>query len=83
METNCYQSTTPTRIEDPCEGNQSSADCVIFSNAITYLSLSPNSTMTQVVQSLLLSLIDARSRVVVLEAQGVNFETRITALENA
>lgn len=80
---NCPASIIPNLIEDPCEGNQLSSTCVIFENAISYLSLSPNSTMTQVVQSLLLSLIDARSRISVLEAQGEDFELRITALENA
>ena len=63
----CQESTTPSIIEDPCAGKQSSTDCVIFENAITYLFLSPNSTMTQVVQALLVSLIDARARITALE----------------
>lgn len=83
MENNCYQSTIPNRIEDPCKGNQISSDCSLFPNSITYLSLPPNSTMTQVVQALLVSLIDARQRIANLEAQNSDFETRITALENA
>ncbi len=65
----CQESVTPNIIEDPCEGNQMSTDCVIYELAISYLFLPPNSTMTEVVQALLLSLVDAR--------------TRITALENA
>lgn len=83
MENNCYQSATPNRIEDPCEGKQSSSNCVVFENSIIYLNLPPNSTMTAVVQALLVSLIDARQRITTLEAQNSDFETRITALENA
>lgn len=83
METNCYQSTTPIRIEDTCEGNQTSSDCSLFPNSIVYLSLPPNSTMTQVVQALLLSLIDARQRITELEERIEDHEIRITALENA
>ncbi len=63
----CQESITPNIIEDPCSGNQMSTDCLIYSNAITYLELPPNSTMTAVVQALLLSLIDARNRITALE----------------
>lgn len=63
----CQQSITPTLTEDPCDGNQMSTDCLIYSNAITYLNLPPNSTMTVVVQALLLSLVDARNRITALE----------------
>lgn len=82
MENNCYQSTTPNRIEDPCSGNQLSSNCVIFENNIVYLNLPANSTITQVVQALLVSLIDARQGIATLGAQNLDFETRITALEN-
>ena len=63
----CPQSITPNIIEDPCEGKQASTDCLIYSNAIVYLNLPPNSTMTEVVQALLLSLVDARQRITALE----------------
>lgn len=78
-----YQSITPNIIEDPCEGSQTSTNCAIFPTSITYLHLPPNSTLTTVLNTYLLSLVDARNRILVLEAQGANFETRITALENA
>jgi len=39
--------------------------------------------MTEVVQALLLSLTDARNRIIELESQNADFEIRITALENA
>ncbi|GEM_PF-4700251 len=79
----CPQSITPTFTEDLCNGEHSSTDCVLYPNALTYLGLSPNSTMTEVVQALLLSLTDARNRIIELESQNADFEIRITALENA
>lgn len=63
----CQQSITPNLTEDPCAGKQSSTDCVIYELAISYLFLPPNSTMTEVVQALLLSLVDARNRITALE----------------
>lgn len=44
-----------------------SSDCIIFQEAIAYLELPPNSTMTEVVVSILASLIDARNRIINLE----------------
>jgi len=79
----CQESIIPVLIEDECHGENVSATCVIKSAAITYLSLPPNSTLTEILDAYLLSLVDARNRILVLEAQGANFETRITALENA
>ena len=79
----CQESIIPVLIEDECHGEQVSTTCVIKSAAITYLSLPPNSTLTEILNAYLLSLVDARNRILVLEAQGENFETRITALENA
>lgn len=80
----CPQSITVNIIEDPCDGNQSSTNCVLFPNSIVYLGISqPNSTTTVVIQALLTSLIDARNRITTLETQAINFENRITALENA
>lgn len=42
-------------------------DCIIHADAIAYLGLPENSSMTEVVNALLLSLIDARNRIVILE----------------
>nr|DAI89609.1 MAG TPA: hypothetical protein [Caudoviricetes sp.] len=80
---NCPQSIIPIITEDPCHGEQISTNCTILPIAITYLNLPPNSTVTTVLNAYLLSLVDARNRIAVLETQGANFETRITALENA
>lgn len=78
----CYTSTTPSRIEDPCEGNQTSTDCSLYPNSIVYLGLPANSTSTVVIQALLTSLVDARNRITALENRIEDHETRITALEN-
>jgi len=51
---------------EPCE--LKSSDCIIYEDAIAYLSLSSGSTQTEVVQALLSSLIDARDRINSLEA---------------
>jgi len=80
----CPASIVVNRIEDNCNGNQSSTNCVLFPNSIIYLGISqPNATTTEVIQALLTSLVDARNRIAVLEAQNADFESRITALENA
>lgn len=80
---NCPSSIVLNLIEDPCQGNQISTNCVIYGDNIVYLGVPPNSTITVVVQSLLTSLIDARNRLSLLETQNLNLESRITALENA
>lgn len=51
--------------ETPCE--LTSASCTIFEDAIAYLGLPENSTLTEVVVALTLSLQDARNRIAVLE----------------
>lgn len=80
----CPASIVVNRIEDDCNGNQMSTNCVLFPNSIIYLGISqPNATTTTVIQALLASLVDARARIAVLETQAINLENRITALENA
>ena len=44
-----------------------STNCIIHSDAIAYLGLPENSDLTTVVEALVTSLIDARSRILVLE----------------
>lgn len=61
--------TIPTLPTDPCNGEEMATDCVKYEDAITYLSLPPNSTVTEIVDALLASLSDARSRVVLLESE--------------
>lgn len=47
--------------------NFTSTDCIIHEAAIAYLGLPENSSMTDVVNALLFSLIDARNRIIILE----------------
>ena len=57
------------QIPDNCNGERKSTNCVIYPTAITYLSLPSGATATQVIDNLLLSLVDARNRVQLLETQ--------------
>lgn len=52
--------------ELPCR-DTFSAECVIYPTAIAYLNLPANSTTAEVINALLLSLMDARNRIVILE----------------
>lgn len=61
----------PERIVDICNGEKKSTDCVVYENAITYLDLPENSSMTDIVRALLESLIDARQRIEILEQYHV------------
>ena len=51
--------------DEPCE--LKSTDCVVYEEAISYLSLNTGSTTTEVIQALLTSLINARNRIQTLE----------------
>ena len=57
------------QIPDDCNGERKSTNCIIYPTAITYLGLSSDATATQVINNLLLSLVDARNRVQLLETQ--------------
>jgi hypothetical protein len=64
MSSNCLPQTT-TIIDDTlleCK-NFISSECLLFVNPISYLNLPANSTGTQVISSILTSLIDARNRI--------------------
>lgn len=81
MKNNCTASVTPQLIEDKCKGKQTSTDCVIFEKIITYFNLPKDSTLTVVIENLLLSLVDSRNRITSLEALIQNLEARIVTLE--
>lgn len=51
-----------------------STDCIIHEDAISYLGLPENSSMTDVVNALLLSLIDARNRILLTEENINNLQ---------
>lgn len=68
MSTSCNNGITiPTLTVDPCGGETKSAKCIIYEQAISYLELAPNSTLEQVIEKLMISLIDARNRITTLE----------------
>ena len=69
------------QIPDDCNGERKSTNCVIYPSAITYLSLPTEATATQVIDNLLLSLVDARQRIELLETIVANLDARLTILE--
>jgi len=66
--TNCGQTNIPTTDETPlpCE-EFTDTKCAIHADALTYLLLPENSTLDVIIEALLLSLIDARQRIEILE----------------
>lgn len=81
MLNNCPSSVTPIIVDDPCQGNRIKTACVISTKALTYLGLPPNSTLENIIDALLLSLADARTRLAQAEVTIADHETRITNLE--
>ena len=69
------------QIPDNCNGERKSTNCVIYPTAITYLGLSSESTATQVIDNLLLSLVDARQRIELLENLVSDLDARLTLIE--
>ena len=69
------------QIPDDCNGKRTNTNCVIYPSAITYLGLSSESTATQVIDNLLLSLVDARNRIELLETIVANLDARLTLIE--
>ena len=69
------------QIPDNCNGERKSTNCIIYPSAITYLGLSSESTATQVIDNLLLSLVDARNRVQLLENLVADLDARLTLIE--
>ena len=69
------------QIPDNCNGERKSTNCIIYPTAITYLGLSSESTATQVIDNLLLSLVDARNRVQLLENLVSDLDARLTLIE--
>ena len=77
----CNNNTQIVQIPDDCNGERKSTNCIIYPTAITYLGLSSESTATQVIDNLLLSLVDARQRIELLETIVANLDARLTILE--
>ena len=77
----CNNNTQIVQIPDDCNGERKSTNCVIYPSAITYLGLSSESTATQVIDNLLLSLVDARQRIELLETIVADLDARLTLIE--
>ena len=69
------------QIPDNCNGERKSTIWIIYPTAITYLNLASEPTATQVIDNLLLSLVDARQRIELLETIVANLDARLTILE--
>lgn len=79
---NCGQVVTPTTDTTPitCE-EFISARCTLYEDAIAYLGLPINTPMNEVIDALVLSLTDARNRLLVLEGNPpnlINNQTGVT-----
>jgi hypothetical protein len=77
----CNNNTQIVQIPDDCNGKRYSTDCIIYPSAITYLDLPSDATVTQVIDNLLLSLVDARNRIELLETIVADLDARLTILE--
>lgn len=78
-ETNINVPTTDNTV--PSCLNPTSTDCVFYEAVISYLSLPAMSSTTTVINALVSSLMNARTRITTLESIVEDFETRISALE--
>ena len=77
----CNNNIEIVQVGDECNGKRISTNCVTYPSAITYLDLPPDATATQVIDNLLLSLVDARNRIELLETIVANLDARLTILE--
>lgn len=70
MTNNCGQTNIPNTDETTLECNEFiSTGCSIHKAAISYLGLEENTTLDVVIEALMLSLIDTRNRLSILEGQ--------------
>jgi hypothetical protein len=57
MTNTCYEGTVvPEQIIEPCNGVYTKTDCIVYESAITYLELPANTSLTQIINSMILSL---------------------------
>ena len=74
---NCNEGTNiPELLEEECNGIYTSTNCIIYSAAISYLNLPPNSSLTTIILNLVLAN-QAKDELIA----GLN--DRLTILENA
>lgn len=79
----CPQSIViPELLDDACNGKQISSKCVIHEEPVTLLELPDNSTLETILNTYMVSLSTALTRIVALETLTANLEERIIELEN-
>ncbi len=66
---NCIQTNIPQVETSETDCEYLDSDCVIHKEAISYLGLPENSSITTIVEALVNSLIDARNRIQILETE--------------
>ena len=71
----------PTLSPDPCNGKQYSTKCVLHEDAMVLLNLPPNSTLETILNTYLVSLSAALTRITALETLTADLEARIIVLE--
>ena len=74
---NSIQTNIPSTDESTieCNGDYTNTNCIIHEEAISILSLPANSSLTKVVENLLLALVDTKNRLSIAE-------NNITQLQN-
>jgi hypothetical protein len=83
MEVKICQQTNVAEVDNSaikCDG-YTSDDCIIHEQAIAYLALPVESSIKDVVDAILLSLVDARNRVLILEENLEAALARISEVE--
>jgi hypothetical protein len=83
MDTKVCQQTNVAEVDNSaikCDA-YSSDDCIIHEQAIAYLSLPANSSIKDVIDAMLVSLVDARNRILLLEDEVTESRNRIIILE--
>lgn len=81
---NCYTGITiPPRVAAPCNGEYISTDCILYPEAITYLFVNSNESVTAILQALVLSLQSNNTRTTQLEEENGEQATLITTAQNA
>ena len=83
MSTNCTPEVNIIQIQDNCAGKTIKTDCVVHPDAITYLEIPENSTVTQVIDNFVTSLADARIRVKSTEEDILNIQADVLALQES
>jgi hypothetical protein len=82
MSSKCNKGITiPTLAENPCPKGTISTKCVLNESAITYLSTPPNEKQSVINDKLVLSLADARSRIVILETNPASTPDATTTIK--